>query len=170
MQSLSNPYAIPNEMVNIMAKAKLFTIETIKDQLVVTYADGVKDTLDVKALDDKIKELGMYHGFKQKLGDSAANAKGDLNYAKASIGGVIEALTQKEWNRRGGGTGGTLLIEAIARIKEIDESEARSKLAALTDQQVDQLKKADSVKAMILTIKTERAQPSDDGDEALDLI
>lgn len=143
-----------------MAKRNsLFTIEQKGTKLTVTYSDGKKDELDTAKLSQDIRDQGMYHGFKQKLADSAASAKGDLNYAKAAIGGVIEALAQNEWNRRGGGAfGGNLLAEAVARVKGYSVEEAREKLAALTDDERDALKKAKPIVAATLAIKAERLE------------
>lgn len=154
-----------------MAKSKLFTIETVGEKLVVTYADKSMDELNVNELKDEIQQLALYHGLKQKLGDSAANAKGDLAFAKASIGGVIDALTGGDWNRRGGGTGGTLIIEAIARVKDITEAEAREKWTALSEEDQEAVKKADSIKAAMAAIRAERAAAkAERNDEGLDLL
>jgi hypothetical protein len=159
-------------MVNIMAKQSIATTDLVKGKLVLTFANGGKVECDPSALSAEIKDQLVLHGLTQKLRDSFAGAKGDANYAQAQAEGVWEALIAGEWNRRGGGAfGGNLLAEAVARLKEIEVSEARERLAGLTDDQREALKKSPSVKKMILTIKAERANAAADGDdEALDMI
>lgn len=160
-------------MVNIMAKQSIATTDVIQGTLVITFANKEKLTIDPSQLSDAIREQLVLHGLTQKVRDSFAGAKGDVNYAQAQAEGVAEALMAGEWNRRGGGAfGGNLLAEAVARIKGIEISEARERLADLTDDQRDALKKSPSVKRMILTIKADRANAAADGgdDEALDMI
>jgi hypothetical protein len=155
-----------------MSKQSIATSDVIKGKLVFTFANGATVGCDPKELPEDMQRALMMHGLSQKIRDSFAGAKGDVNYAQAQAEGVVEALTAAEWNRRGGGAfGGNMLVEAVARLKGIEVNEARERLAALTDDQRDSLKKAASVKAMLLTIKAERAQPAAEADDsALDII
>ena len=159
-------------MVTIMAKQSIAQSDVIGGKLVFTFSNGEKVTLNPANLSDAMKEQAVLHGLTQKIRDSFAGAKGDVNYAQASAEAVVEALTSGEWNRRGGGAfGGNLLVEAVARIKGLETGEARERLAALTDDQRDALKKAPAVKAMILTIRAERSTVSnDEDDDALDAL
>lgn len=156
-----------------MAKQKLFNIDQDGSKLIVTYQDGEKAELDVATLAKETQERGMYHGFKQKLGDAAANAKGDLNYAKANIGAVIEALADGEWSRRGGGAGNSLLIEAVARVKKYDIAKAREAVEALSEEDRKALAKASKIAKAMLEIKQERLEAKakdSEEDDALDLV
>ena len=156
-----------------MAKQKLFQITRDGNKLVVVYADETRETLDVEKLKESITDQLLFHGAKQKLADSAASAKGDLGFAKAAIGATIEALNGGEWTRRGGdATGGTILVEAIARIKGYDVATARQKLADLTKEERDNLKKSPTVKKVMLEIQAEKLAERDDeqDDDAINLV
>lgn len=155
-----------------MARQTIAQSDVIGGKLVFTFSNGNKVEIDPKQLSDEIRDQLVMHGLTQKIRDSFAGAKGNVAEAEASASGVVEALLAGEWNRRGGGGyGGNLLAEAIAEIKEIDIGEARQRLAELTEDQIDALKKSKTVKAKILEIKARRAKPDADGDDsALDAL
>lgn len=147
--------------------------DVVKGKLVFTFSNGKAVDIDPAKLSQEMKDQLVMHGLTQKIRDSFAGAKGDANFAQAQAEGVVEALLAGEWNRRGGGAfGGNMLAEAVARLKDIEVGEARQRLMELTEEQRDALRKAKSVKAMILKIKAERAagQPDEGDDEALDVI
>lgn len=154
-----------------MAKQSIATSDVVKGKLVFSFANGGGVEIDPSALSGEMKDQLVLHGLTQKIRDSFASAKGDANFAQAQAEGVCEALLSGEWNRRGGGGfGGSLLAEAVARIKGIEIGEAKERLAALSDEQRDALKKAASVKKEILAIKAERGQKAAGNDDALELI
>lgn len=154
-----------------MAKNAIAQSDVVKGKLVFTFANDARVEIDPAKISDEIRDQLVMHGLTQKIRDSFAGAKGDVNFAVAQAEGVVEALLAGEWNRRGGGAfGGNLLAEAVARLKGIEIGEARQRLAELTDDQREALKKASSVKKAILEIKAERANASDEDDSALDVL
>lgn len=154
------------------SKTAIATIDRVKDDVVLTFANGAVLKCNPKKLPEAMQEQLMYHGFTQKARDSYANAKGDANWAQAQAEGVIEGLQGGSWNRRGGGSGTSLLIEAVARIKEIDIPTARAAVEKLNEAQLAQLKASKTVKRVQKEIEAERARAADTGgdDEALALI
>lgn len=155
-----------------MTKNTVAVIDQNKDAIVISFADkdGTKLEFNPQELSQEMKDRLMYHGAIQKIRDSYAGAKGDTNLAIANASSVIEGLLAGEWNRRGGGTGGTLLVEAIARIKGYEQSEAREKVAELSEEQREALKKSPTVAAAIAEIQAERRKAKGGDDSALDLI
>lgn len=142
-----------------MAKQAIATVDVVKGVLKVAFANGHKAELDTAKLTDEMKEQAMIHGLTQKVRDSFAGAKGDVNYAIAQAEAVIEAIQGGSWNRRGGATGsGGILAEAVARVKGWEVSEAREKIAGLDEDSVKALEKAPSVAAAIAEIRAERAK------------
>lgn len=153
-----------------MAKQSVATSNVDNGKVVFDFANGSRVVAEASDFADNIKEQLMFHGLVQKLRDSFAGSKGDANYAQAQCEATLEALKAGDWNRRGGGTGGTLLAEAVARVKGIDIADARVKVGELTEEQRESLKKAPSIVAATLEIQAERKQAKGGDDSALDLI
>ena len=107
----------------------------------------------------------LVHGLNAKVGDAAAGAKTDAERI-AAISQAIENLKRGVW--REVSSGGTILAEAIARIKKLDIVEAQTMLDGLDDEAMATLQKHPAVKKAIAEIRAERlaaaAKSADAGD------
>ena len=133
--------------------------------LSVAFADGRKMAFDVLDLTPEILGAALVHGLRQKLGDAAAIARNTETGASATLADkinavmeVAERLSNGEWNKTTRETSGaSLLVEALAEMKNVDASEIVAMLAGKTDEYKNTLAKNPRVAAVILKIKSERA-------------
>lgn len=157
-----------------MTRMKIATKAVIRDdsgkatEVIITFTDGRTVQLKLPALTDSIQMELMAHGAVQKLGDSYANAKGNLDFAYAEASGVAESLMRDEWNRRGEGGGGDL-PQAIVNITGQSLDTVVSTLATMDKETKDGLKKRKDVKAEMMQIKANRLSATrTDDDTVLD--
>lgn len=163
-----------------MAARKLEkSIDLETNELTLGFTSGESVSVKMSDFPDEIVHQLALHGLSQKATDATAGK--DPEESEERVRAVLSALQAGDWTVRGsgGGSGGgagriTLLVEAVARIKNIEVEAAKDAVAALSEDQKKALQKAASVKAMVLTIKQERLakQPAseEESDDALDLV
>jgi hypothetical protein len=123
------------------------------------------------AMSDAIRTAAMFHGFNQKIRDSAAGFSKDSDFAGAfrAMQSTLETLESGLWNAKGGASGESDLAQAVANLKGIELEKAAAAVAGLDDEQLKTLRGKASVKAELLRIKAERAakvaEASDDEEE-----
>lgn len=132
------------------------------DELEAEFAFGNGTTLTLKKSDVSAETWDRLalHGAGQKVGDSFAGAAGDFAVGIASAQGVIDQLRAGQWTAaRGEGEGKPRmgeLIEALARVKGMTTEEVTNKLAAKSEEEIKNLRKAPAVALAISEIKTEK--------------
>lgn len=133
-------------------------------------ADGTNVVGDLATFPEEIVKQLALHGLRQKGSDSYAGLK-TVEEAAQAVGRVIEQLRSGEWTAARASGGGaprtTLLAEALSRLaqasgKEVSIEQAAETISQLPDDSDEGISKkslrADpAVKAMIATIKQERA-------------
>ena len=140
-----------------------------------TFANGVTLSADLRMLSTTIIERLALHGLSQKLGDSyaSANEKGwsvDECYDQAAD--VFNNLKLDNW-AVSGGSGSNILSEALSRLTGKTVEECVTAISILSDDNRKALEKRPDVKAMVLTIKAERAAakvPVSEGDDDVDTL
>ncbi len=125
-----------------------------------TFSNGsiVKATLS-GIPQEMLKRLAI-HGLSQKLGDSyaSANDKGwSVQDCADGVAEILSGLRAGIWSQSGG-SGVNILAEAIARMLDKTAEECATILAAMSDDDRKETAKRDDVKAMVATIKAERAK------------
>lgn len=143
-----------------MASPKIYTSELDLDARTLTFNFAHGETL-VATLEDVKPVLTQValHGLKQKLADSFANNDGpEEAHNKASE--LYSRLKAGDWTYRrpAGEASHTLTVEAISRLKSLDPAAVKATWDELPDDTKSSIKKDPEVKAMIATIKAERAQ------------
>lgn len=140
-----------------------------------TLGNGKVVTCKPKSMPEAIQTAACWHGFNQKIRDSAAGFSKDSDYAGAyrAMQSTLETLESGLWNAKGGASGESDLAQAVANLKEITLEKAAAAIAGLDEDQLKTLRGKASVKAELLRIKAERAatiaEASDDEDDILDL-
>jgi len=143
-------------MRNSIASKLVGRVEGKPDAVEITFTDGRSVYVDLDELPDGIRLELLAHGLSQKLGDSYASAKGNIDFAYAECSGVAEALMKGEWNRRGAGVGG-LLAQAIANLTGKVLADVMTALADMDGDVKTALKKRKDIKAEMAKISAERA-------------
>jgi hypothetical protein len=142
----------------IAVARKDFDAET--GTLEVSFADGETRNVKLTDLPQGILTQLAGHGLSQKLGDSYASVKGDVGAAKTKFDATLAELLAGNWSKaRGEGEARvTELADAIARFKGCTPQAAMVAIGKATDDQVKSWKNAPKIKALIATIKAEKAQ------------
>lgn len=93
--------------------------------LIFRWADDSETVINPSDFSEDIQQHAMIHGLSQKLGDSYSGAAGDVTVAKAMFQDTLDALSEGDWNRKGGGfsTGG-IWVEALAQAANVTIEEA----------------------------------------------
>lgn len=127
----------------------------------IVFTDGSKAEVVFDELPPAIQKLLGLHGLAQKLGDSYASVKGDVEKAKERFSAVLTQLQNGEWKKaREGGDGGskvTELAEAIARFKNASIEKANAVVAKATKEQIAAWRNNAKIKAIIAQIRAEKA-------------
>ena len=140
-----------------------------------TLGNGKVVTCAPEGMSSAIQTAAMYHGFNQKIRDSAAGFSKDSDYSGAfrAMQSTLETLESGLWNAKGGASGESDLAQAVANLKGIELEKAAAAIGGLDEDQLKTLRGKASVKAELLKIKAERAaaiaDASDDEDDILDL-
>lgn len=133
----------------------------------------IKKTLkfDVSKFSDEVREEAMYHGFDQKYGDAKSGGTPMEKYEMTQR--ILAAHEAGSWNVEDRVFDISLILAAVARVKEITVTQAKDALAKFGDDD-EQIAKAKEwsqnkkVKAAIAAIRAERlaeaAEESDDDD------
>lgn len=143
----------------------------------IVFADGTSHEVALSDLPQEIQLNLALHGLSQKLGDSYASVKGDVNAAKEKFAATLKQLLAGEWAAKREGEGSskvTELAEAIARIKGVEVSVANAAVGKATDDQIKGWKANAKVKAVIAEIRAEKAakrasKAEGDGELQIDL-
>jgi len=124
-------------------------------------------------MSEEIQKAALFHGFNQKIRDSAAGFSKDNDYAGAysAMRNTLETLESGLWNAKGGASGESDLAQAVANLKKISLDKASEVVRALDEDQLKALRSKASVKAEILKIKAERAaKVADAADDDEDIL
>lgn len=135
----------------------------------IVFADGTSHEVALSDLPQEIQLNLALHGLSQKLGDSYASVKGDVNAAKEKFAATLKQLLAGEWAAKREGEGSskvTELAEAIARIKGVEVAVANAAVGKATDEQIKGWKANAKVKAVIAEIRAEKAAKRAAKDEA----
>lgn len=151
-----------------MARVNVAKKHTSDNGVVIEFTNGHQVALDLAELDSDIITRLAVHGLSQKLGDSYSGCGGDLNIAIAAAESTKEALLKGDWAQRGVGDGG-YLAEAVAEITGQGLDTVREKLATLSDEQKDALKKRKDVKAVVARLKAEKLAERAEDEAPLEL-
>lgn len=124
---------------------------------VLTYTTE-RDTFEIDAemLTDEIRSHAMMHGLRQKISDSYAGLKTDLDIT-AAIRSTIETLKNGVWNA-GRSTNGGIWVEAIVRATGAELEDVIAKWNEMDEDMQKELKKHPAIKAAKAEIELERAQ------------
>lgn len=143
--------------------------EKIKSAKGITFAFTGGHTLEcpIAQLPEHIITQLAIHGLSQKIGDSYAGVKGDVNEAIANAESVWECLLGGSFNQKQTGTGG-MLAQAISDVMSIPLDVARTKLAEMDDKTKAKVKKHPDVKGRMAELQLERAQAESANAPALD--
>lgn len=127
----------------------------------IVFADGAESEVDLDTLPAAIVRNLALHGLSQKLGDSYASVKGNVEEAKQRYEAVLTQLRNGDWRKqREGGEGATRVTElaaAIARFRSAPIEKANALVAAATPEQKKAWQANASIKAVIATIRAEKA-------------
>lgn len=124
---------------------------------------------DVSKFSAEVREEAMYHGFDQKYGDAKSGGTPQEKYEMTQR--ILAAHEAGSWNVEDRVFDLTLILSAVARVKEISHKQATDALAKFGSDE-EQIAKAKEwaqnkkVKAEIAAIRAERlaeaAEESDD--------
>ena len=139
----------------------------------VSFAFANGNTVEARLTDfnkEILSQLAL-HGLSQKGGDAYSGEKDPQEAANLTLE-VLDRLKAGEWGvKRQKGEGSiTLTIEAIARLKQKDPSEIKTKYDAMSDEVKKSVRADPNVKAMVATIKAERAAAKAKSSETADTL
>lgn len=128
----------------------------------IVFANGRQAEVNLDSLPQNIVRLLALHGLSQKLGDSYASVKGDVEEAIKRFDAVANQLASGEWKkaREGGGEGAgkvTELAAAIARFRNAPIEKANAAVAKATPEQKKAWQGHPQLKAIIAQIRAEKA-------------
>lgn len=127
-----------------------------------TFKDGRSVECDLSELSEDIQGALLSHGLIQKIRDSFAGVKGDIDAALGSAGQVWDNLKEGRWNASRASGGGeprtTELAQAIADIKGLDLATVQKAVNEATDEKRKAWRKNSAVKARIMEIRAEKAK------------
>jgi hypothetical protein len=144
------------------AKAKFLEVKQNGNTLIFEFGDKGRLTLDTDRCSEDMRTRAMFHGFNQKVRDSAAGYSKEQDFAGAreEMGEVIQSLYDNTWNRQGGGAGAGVnmedLAKAIAEMKKTSETRAMAAVSKATEEQRKAWSKNAQVAALIAKYKAER--------------
>lgn len=121
----------------------------------VVFSNGKAVEVGLADLSPEMVERLALHGLSQKLGDSYSGSGGDVMLAQGLCEATKDALLKGDWSQRGEGDGG-MLADALAELTGQDLTTVRAKVAELSKEQKEGLKKRKDVKAVMARIKAER--------------
>ena len=134
----------------------------------IEFVNGKSVEIDVDKLPTEIRARAIVHGIMQKLGDSYAGADGPSDgYDRCRS--IADAITAGNWNQGRTATGGTLLVEALAKVAKRTVEEAAAVLAEMEDDQRKAVSNHPDIKAAMAVIRAERAKADAKTKTAADL-
>jgi hypothetical protein len=156
-----------------MANAKVATKRTVeKNGAPVGIAFDFQNGDNLEILIDNLPEHLIphlvVHGLGQKIGDSYAGVKGDVNAAIQNAQAVIDQLLAGEWNAKRQGSGG-IIIDVLLRMNPDFQDDRTAAQAWLNEREAEkegftaQLKKHPQFRLLKAEIEQERLQQIADG-------
>lgn len=145
------------ETTNKRPRVAKRTVDETLEQVVFTFGNG-------ETLVAKLAEMGSLavrlalHGISQKVGDSFADAKGDVALAYAAAKDTIGQLKSGVWSDRGTSDEETptLVCEAVSRAFNRELAKVTVGWAKLDDAQKKAFRADERVKSAMLDIRAER--------------
>lgn len=134
------------------------TVDEQEESVAFTFSNGkilVAKLADMAALQVRL----ALHGISQKIGDSFADAKGDVAVAYAAASDTLAQLTAGTWSDRGTADeeAPNLICTAIAVTFGRDLAKVQSVWAGLDDTKKKAFRSDERVKAEMARIRAERA-------------
>lgn len=129
----------------------------VENTLIFALGNGKRIVFNPANCTEKIRDVAMYHGFSQKIGDSVSGmSKGEeYSAAMARMGAVIEALEAGHWNVGKTEELGSL-IEAIASVKKLDVALVEKAVIEASAEQRKAWAAHKAVRAKMLQIEADR--------------
>ena len=144
----------------IMANTPKKFLQVVQGESGLTFqlGNGLRVEFDPEECSEEIQTQAMFHGFNQKIRDSAAGFSKTQDYSGAfgAMQGVVDNLLAGLWNAKGG-TGTADIVQAVANLKKIEVSEAQGIIDGLDEEQMKALMAKPVLKAEVARIKLERA-------------
>lgn len=144
-------------------KSSLASIKRLPDDTFeVIFQDGASLHIVPEELPENIKAELMFLGLTNKIRDSWASAKGDVEFAKGAANKTLDNLKNGLWvaSRASGPAARktTELVQAIANLKNRTVEEVQAIVDNATDESIAAWRKNAQVKAEILRIRHEAAR------------
>lgn len=97
-------------------KVKFLEVKQVGSVLAFILGNGDRVELDTARCSEAMKLRAMFHGFNQKVRDSAAGQSKEKDYATArsNMQETIDSIYGEEWNRQGGGGSAGIVMEDLA--------------------------------------------------------
>jgi hypothetical protein len=152
-----------------MAKVKKQKLSRKGSVVTVEYPTIKKSvTLDVAKVPAEMRELLLYHGAGQKLGDAASGGTPLEKFEMASR--IVAGLYAGEWELKGTPDTSGIILEAVSRIKKIPLVKLQ-KAAEAKPELVKDWGANVTVKAEVAKIRAERAEAlADEADDEEELV
>lgn len=132
---------------------------------------GKTVTFDTAKANPEMRAKAMLHGFKQKLGDSAAGSEAGY----ADVQAVADRLLEGEWGkeREGGERRPTVILEALQRWfarkgRELTMPEVEAKWEGMGPDLQKKVRKSKDLIPIIADIRAERAKAKAESAEGLE--
>lgn len=129
----------------------------------IVFSNGKSAEITLDSLPGNIQKMLALHGLSQKLGDSYASVKGNVEEAMQRFEAVVTQLQSGEWrktraegNNEGSGKV-TELAAAIARFRDAPIEKANAVVAKASPEQKKAWQANAQIKAIIATIRAEKA-------------
>lgn len=140
--------------------AKIAKKEIQARSVTFTFTNGSEVFCPLATLPEEIRDRLAVHGLSQKLGDSYASA-GDkgmtLDDCAAGVRDIYQNLQNGIWSA-GGGSGVSILAEALARVVGESVEAAILIIQEKGDEWKKGLAKRDDIKSAVADIRAERAK------------
>ena len=146
-----------------IATKSVVRVEGIATGVTIEFTDGKSIVANLDDFPETIRAELAAHGLAQKLGDSYSGEKSP-KAAYAEADGVLKALLDGDWNRRGQGVA-SLLVEALVNLTNATEGAVRSKLAGMSDEEKKELQKHAQVKAEVARLRAAKLAALAGGDD-----
>ena len=152
-------------MANIAKKSYLDhegkeTRAPTKDWRVIRFSFGNGEVLDMTRSElEGVAPIAAAHGIAQKIGDSYAESKGDIDIAHALAVEMFRRLRDGTWNVVGeGGVQVTMLAQALADVTGRELAECVEKVRHMSKEEKADLRKHKAIAAALRKLELERAQ------------
>lgn len=127
-----------------------------QDMVTFAFADGKEQVCKLKDLPPGMLERMALHGIAQKVGDSYSGVD-TVSEGRKVASETWKNLMLGNFNARVSGSG-SVLVEALARLKKVSIEEIQDALEGLDDEARKALEAKPQVRAMVGIIRGERAQ------------